>query len=70
MSATPVANAQVDDPRTLRRVITASSVGTLIEWYDFYLFGALATIIGREFSRRATRWWGSFPLSPRLPWGS
>ncbi len=49
MSATPVANAQVDDPRTLRRVITASSVGTLIEWYDFYLFGALATIIGREF---------------------
>ncbi|MFN3963005.1 MAG: MFS transporter [Fimbriimonadaceae bacterium] len=49
MSAIPVANAQVDDPRTLRRVITASSVGTLIEWYDFYLFGALATIIGREF---------------------
>lgn len=49
MSAPTVANAQVDDPRTLRRVITASSVGTLIEWYDFYLFGALATIIGREF---------------------
>src|SRR5205809_5079308 len=25
------------------KVITASSVGTLIEWYDFYIFGSLAT---------------------------
>ena len=28
------------------QVITASSVGTVIEWYDFYIFGALAAIIG------------------------
>ena len=28
------------------QVITASSVGTVIEWYDFYIFGLLATIIG------------------------
>jgi len=30
-------------------VITASSVGTLIEWYDFYIFGSLATIIASQF---------------------
>lgn len=28
------------------KVIGASSLGTLIEWYDFYIFGSLATIIG------------------------
>jgi MFS family permease len=37
-------------PKTLWRVIVASSLGTLIEWYDFYIFGALATlIIGPQF---------------------
>ena len=30
-------------------VIGASSVGTLIEWYDFYIFGMLATIISKQF---------------------
>ena len=31
------------------KVITASSVGTLIEWYDFYILGSLATIISKQF---------------------
>jgi MFS family permease len=30
-------------------VIGASSVGTLIEWYDFYIFGMLATTISKQF---------------------
>jgi MFS family permease len=30
-------------------VIAASSVGTLIEWYDFYLFGSLAIILSEQF---------------------
>lgn len=30
-------------------VIGASSVGTLIEWYDFYIFGMLSTIIAKQF---------------------
>ena len=30
-------------------MITASSVGTLIEWYDFYIFGSLSTIIAQKF---------------------
>ena len=31
------------------KVITASSVGTMIEWYDFYIFGSLAAIIATQF---------------------
>ena len=31
------------------RVILASSVGTMIEWYDFYIFGTLATVISPLF---------------------
>ncbi|MBI3542737.1 MAG: MFS transporter [Deltaproteobacteria bacterium] len=31
------------------KVIFASSAGTLIEWYDFYIFGSLATIISAQF---------------------
>jgi MFS family permease len=30
-------------------VIGASSLGTLIEWYDFYIFGMLATILSKQF---------------------
>lgn len=31
------------------KVITASSMGTLIEWYDFYIFGSLAVVISTKF---------------------
>ena len=31
------------------KVIFASSLGTVFEWYDFYLFGSLAAIIGTQF---------------------
>ena len=36
-------------PKGIWKVITASSVGTLIEWYDFYIFGSLSTIIAQKF---------------------
>jgi MFS family permease len=32
-----------------RKVIFASSLGTVFEWYDFYLYGSLAAIIGKQF---------------------
>ncbi len=35
--------------RTHRRVIFAASLGTVFEWYDFYLYGALSAIITRQF---------------------
>jgi MFS family permease len=38
-----------EEKKTLWSVIMASSVGTLIEWYDFYIFGSLATILSQQF---------------------
>lgn len=35
--------------REEKRVILASSLGTVFEWYDFYLYGALAAMIGAQF---------------------
>ena len=32
-----------------RNVIISSSLGTVFEWYDFYLYGSLAAIIGKQF---------------------
>ena len=34
---------------SLMSIIGASSAGTMIEWYDFYIFGSLATIISTKF---------------------
>ena len=41
-----------------RRVIIASSLGTVFEWYDFYLYGSLAVVIGAKF-------FGQFPETTR-----
>ncbi|WP_371877320.1 MFS transporter [Alsobacter ponti] len=47
------ANASVERARPMtreeKRVILASSLGTVFEWYDFYLYGALAVMIGAQF---------------------
>jgi len=34
---------------SLRKVIFASSIGTMIEWYDFYIFGSLVTVLATVF---------------------
>lgn len=39
----------MNDTNTIRKVIAASSVGTMIEWYDFYIFGMLAKTISTQF---------------------
>lgn len=44
--------------REEKRVIMASSAGTIFEWYDFYLYGSLAAIIGAQF-------FSSFPEATR-----
>ncbi len=46
-----MADAAGIDPRRTRLVIGASSVGTVFEWYDFFIYGTLAAsgIIGRTF---------------------
>ena len=52
-SAQSAAGPPAAGPETGRwgiwRVIAASSAGTMIEWYDFYIFGSLAAIISAEF---------------------
>ena len=40
--------------REEKKVIFASSLGTVFEWYDFYLYGTLAVIIGKQFFTGAT----------------
>lgn len=40
---------QPSSVKTVRSVITASSLGTMIEWYDFYIFGMLAKTISTQF---------------------
>ncbi|MEQ1497089.1 MAG: MFS transporter [Novosphingobium sp.] len=36
-------------PSDIRLVIGASSAGTVFEWYDFFIYGTLASIIGKAF---------------------
>jgi MFS family permease len=40
---------RMNGTNTIRKVIAASSVGTMIEWYDFYIFGMLAKTISTQF---------------------
>lgn len=54
--ATPSGTADLRNPPKAvgitpeeRKVIFASSLGTVFEWYDFYLYGALASIIAKQF---------------------
>jgi MFS family permease len=50
MAAQEGAGATSEPPRQSERlVIVASSLGTVFEWYDFYLYGLLATIISAQF---------------------
>ncbi|MEH6678857.1 MFS transporter [Phenylobacterium sp.] len=40
---------EADGAPSMRTVVVASSAGTAFEWYDFFIFGALASIISRNF---------------------
>jgi MFS family permease len=46
-----MATLDADRPMTAeeKKVIFASSLGTVFEWYDFYLYGSLAAIIAKQF---------------------
>ena len=39
----------IEIPKDFRRVIVAASVGNVIEWYDFYIFGSLAAVLAVKF---------------------
>src|SRR5262249_56099439 len=42
-------NMAVEIPKNFRTVIVAASVGNVIEWYDFYIFGTLAPTLSVQF---------------------
>jgi len=49
-SAVPVgANVARPMTREEKKVIFASSLGTVFEWYDFYLYGSLAAVVAKQF---------------------
>src|SRR4029453_16662762 len=48
--------------KELRRVVIAASVGNIIEWYDFYIFGSLASILAVKFFEK------SHPVAAFLGW--
>jgi MFS family permease len=39
--------------KELRRVVLAAAVGNIIEWYDFYIFGSLASILAVKFFEKS-----------------
>src|SRR5450755_4552923 len=49
MATTTTANDRSGLTSSHVRVIAASSIGTIFEWYDFYLYGSLAAIIAKQF---------------------
>src|SRR6201993_1451125 len=40
-------------PKNFRTVIVAASVGNIIEWYDFYIFGSLAAVLAVKFFEKS-----------------
>ncbi len=46
---TAVSGEHGTDPKRDRMVIVASSLGTVFEWYDFFIYGTLAPVIGKLF---------------------
>ena len=54
--------AMEEKAQGLPRIIFASAAGTMIEWYDFYIFGSLATVIASKFYQTGT------PIGDIIAW--
>ena len=39
----------INETKDIRKIVVASSVGNIIEWYDFYIYGSMATVIAGQF---------------------
>src|SRR5580765_7414776 len=48
-AALPVTSSDQISTQKIWMVILASSVGTMIEWYDFFIFGSLAVVLSQKF---------------------
>lgn len=54
--------AKEEKAQGLPRIIFASAAGTMIEWYDFYIFGSLASVIASKFYSTGT------PIGDMIAW--
>src|SRR5512142_3471914 len=61
-ASAPSSSASDAGGQSLTRTIFASAAGTMIEWYDFYIFGSLATVIASKFYHTGT------PLGDLIAW--
>src|SRR5215469_12688336 len=50
---TAARQSSVGIPKNFRQVILAASVGNIIEWYDFYIFGSLAAVLSVKFFEKS-----------------
>src|SRR5438046_7040195 len=50
-----------ENEHSMRFIVAASGAGTIIEWYDFYIFGSLATLMAVKFFHAADT--GAFLLT-------
>lgn len=63
MASQAMSSMKSDVPEQgLARTIFASAAGTMIEWYDFYIFGSLASVIASKFYQTGT------PLGDVIAW--
>jgi MFS family permease len=46
-------NSAISPTKDIRKIIVASSIGTLVEWYDFFVYGSLATVLAGQFFPRS-----------------
>ena len=62
MSAQAMRNTMATVPQSISKVIFASAAGTMIEWYDFYLFALIGTTVASQYYKTGT------PLGDLIAW--
>ncbi len=63
MSSIDMVEAVADKThQSMPKIIAASAAGTMVEWYDFYIFGSLATVIASKFYKTGT------PIGDVIAW--
>jgi len=68
VSAATAGRGIATERKSLSFIIAASSSGTLIEWYDFYLYGVLAAFFGQHFLPPEVKFADSFLYSLGVFW--